>query len=834
VSLVGTLLAVAGAYYTVLLYKNLRPDMEELLPTTSRSVKDLNEVSHRMEAIDNLVILVTSNNPMAGKRFVTDLAKRLETYPRTTIASVEYRIDREMKFFKDREALFLSTHDLERIRDYIRDKIRYETEIRNPLYIFNGEELDEPKLDFDQLRAKYRGRAEAFTRFPGGFYATPDGKLRAVILYMPGKSSNTKAVRALKAAAATTVEALDPKSYAPDLVVRYTGNVQNVIEEQAALMADLERSTVIVVVIVTLLMLLYYRSITATLVLVLSLFMGTFWTFGVAYFAVGYLNANSAFLASIVIGNGINFGIIFIARYLEERRRPRRVARSIYQAMLSTPAATATAALAAGLSYGSLMLTSFRGFSQFGFIGLVGMVLCWISAYTLLPAFLVLAERRRPGTVRTVARRSPKSYFAAHLANLIDRYPRPIWIAALLASAISTGSILTVNHPLIEMDLSKLRDKQSMENGSGYLQRYVREIFGRTLSPLAILASDQRNARAIAEKIRERAKAEGPDGSIKRVQMIDDFVPREQARKIAILKEIRTHLPMAILARIPVSERRMLQGLIGPEVLRGFTERDLPGLVRSKFREKDGRIGNLVLVERKGASGVEDAQALIGFVAGLRGAADAVQPGVSLAGQVAVTSDMAKAIIKDGPKATVFAFSAVLILVILVFRHPVRVSQVIISLLLGVLWMAGAMMLFELNVNFLSFVALPITFGIGVDYAVNVFQRYQEAGPGKVVEVVRHTGGAVILASLTTIIGYGSLLVAGNQAFVSFGCLAVLGEVTCLGAAVFALPAFLRTLELRKLSKAAAKVDNGCRSKVGPRDEVQLRPEAATRARRRA
>ena len=52
------------------------------------------------------------------------------------------------------------------------------------------------------------------------------------------------------------------------------------------------------------------------------------------------------------------------------------------------------------------------------------------------------------------------------------------------------------------------------------------------------------------------------------------------------------------------------------------------------------------------------------------------------------------------------------------------------------------------------------------------------------------TGGAVTLCSLTTVIGYSSLLVAHNRALVSFGVLANLGELACLVSALLALPAF--------------------------------------------
>jgi predicted RND superfamily exporter protein len=103
--------------------------------------------------------------------------------------------------------------------------------------------------------------------------------------------------------------------------------------------------------------------------------------------------------------------------------------------------------------------------------------------------------------------------------------------------------------------------------------------------------------------------------------------------------------------------------------------------------------------------------------------------------------------------------------------------------------MFGAMTVLGLKLNFVNFAVLPITFGIGVDYAVNLYQRYRQAG--SVEEALATSGGAVALCSLTTIIGYATLVTADNQAIQSFGLTAVLGEVTCLSAALFALPAVL-------------------------------------------
>ena len=94
-----------------------------------------------------------------------------------------------------------------------------------------------------------------------------------------------------------------------------------------------------------------------------------------------------------------------------------------------------------------------------------------------------------------------------------------------------------------------------------------------------------------------------------------------------------------------------------------------------------------------------------------------------------------------------------------------------------------------MRVTFLNFIALPITFGIGAEYALNVLTRYRE--DRNIVQAVLSTGAAVALCSWTTIVGYGSLLAARNQALHGFGSMAILGEVACLMAAIIALPAAL-------------------------------------------
>lgn len=792
--LVTSVFTVAGAFYSIQLYKNLRTDLEELLPTNARSVLDLNEVRGRLESIDNLSVLFFSEDVKASRRFVEDLVKKLQTAPKSTIASIEYNIAEELKFFKDRRALYIDLNDLKRIRTYIRSKIEYESTLRNPLTIFAGINVPEPSLNFTAIEKKYTGQTSNYDRFPEGYYATPDEKKRIILVYKPSGGSGDL----VKKTVADAVAELDPKKYAGDLQVQYAGGVQNTIEEQAALVEDLELSTALVTLIVAAAMFFFYRAFRATTALLIALFYGTFWTFGIAYFAIGYLNANSAFLGSIVLGNGINFPIIFLARYLEERRNRLGHETSLDLAVTHTASATWTAALAAGLSYGSLALTGFRGFKQFGIIGLIGMVLCWLATFTVLPALLTIFERLRTLEPK---KKKPHSYIAESIARLVSGAPKTIVFITLTLTVISSAMLFRYSPSIIETDLSKLRNKWSIEKGSGFYSKYVDEIFGRYLSPMVALPRNRDHAIKLAELYKEKMRADGEKSLIKNVSILDDFIPKDQPEKIKILRDIDRLLPASIRIQMDPGERKRVQDFIRPEAFKPIGMTDLPALVIGKFTEKDGSLGKLVLIEPPLDTVTNDGENLVKFIGDLRRIADSVAPGTPVAGSLPISADMIQSINRDGPLATLFALSSVVLLVIVLFRSPSVFAPVLISLFLGVFWLIGIILGAWFKINFLNFIALPITFGIGVDYAVNIFSRYREEGGASILKVIRDTGGAVALCSFTTTVGYGSLVIASNQAFVSFGILAVMGEMTCLFAAMFALPAILIVIRNRKERK---------------------------------
>jgi hypothetical protein len=165
---------------------------------------------------------------------------------------------------------------------------------------------------------------------------------------------------------------------------------------------------------------------------------------------------------------------------------------------------------------------------------------------------------------------------------------------------------------------------------------------------------------------------------------------------------------------------------------------------------------------------------------------------------------------RDGPRAALVAALAAIAVVLLLVGPGSAAALTLFCGAFGTLALLALASLFGLRVNFLNFVALPITIGIGIDYAVNILGRDRTQSDRAEARAGRaRTASAVALCSFTTVVGYASLLFSANKGIRSFGLSAMLGEVTCLGAALLIAPTLAQMLRSRIPSlSAGALVDN--------------------------
>jgi predicted RND superfamily exporter protein len=805
----------------------LRSDFTELLPQDDPELKQLRDLGDRIGASSNLIVAVQGPDPGANERFAEALVGNLQRLIGTDLRAIDYRADAGKAFFEHNKALYADQRDLRRADDDLKKLLASK---KNPAFIpfadeDLGEEVDDPSKDLTKLKEGLEQRRKS-GRFPNGYYESQDRKLLAIVTWTNSSGTGDRSGFAIRDDVLRVIDETRPSSFG-DVRADVTGDVASAIAEHDALKSDIEAVSIVCTILVIAVIVLYYGSVFSLLQIFFPTLLGVGLAFAFAEWTIGYLNTNTAFLGSIILGNGINFGIIFLARYREERARDSGVSTedALAIAVARTARPTLAAALCAGIAYASLALTRFRGFRQFGEIGGVGMVLCWLATYTYGPALICFLERTFPRRRRPRAT-LPVAALTGASAWLLARR-RPLIAAVLVVSGVALVAVAPLARNPFEYDFSKLRNQHSRRSGAGDLYVRVGAIFPQDLAPVGIAlmpsASDAAAYRTAlltkdcadgltragdahasspaalaAECARRVAAGEPTGGLLMKVATADDALPKDQDEKLAVLADIRRRLADPSFDLLSADERQQVDTWMPPADLRPLTYADLPEPVIRRFREVDGTVGRVAMIYPVRVWPNWDGHALIRLSDVIKGVRLPNGKVVDAAGHSSLFAAMLRSIARDGPIATEAAFFGVVLMVILLFRRLRSVAFVLLSLGAGVLWMGGAGSLLGLRLNFLNFVVLPVTLGIGVDYAVNVFARLENEPLANHARALAETGSAVALCSSTTIIGYSSLLIASNGALRSFGKLAVLGEVGCLLAALLLVPAVTHVRALHR------------------------------------
>jgi len=781
--LLGALL-IGGVATGLAARLKLKTAFSELLPSNDPGVVALARTQKRLGDLSLLLIGIRSPDREANLRYAEALTQKLHQLPPTVLNLATYHVRDVRAFFEQNKWLYVSEEDLESIRDRLRSEI---SKRKNPLYVSLGE--DEP---IDSMRQRMEGKHGLDDRFPGGVFTSQGagGEYVWIAALPPGGLFVENAGEALLHAAEELIKADPPSRYHPDMKVEPAGPIVTGIASRRAIERDIVSVTVFCLVVVAASIGLYFRRWRAIPLTGVPAAMGSVLAFAVAELAFGYLNSSTAFLGSIIIGNGINYAIVLMSRYEEHRARGDVPEEALRCALGGTWRGTLVASIAASAAYASLMVTSFRGFYQFGVMGATGAIFCWLATYSVLPAMLTLLDRR-PSAAGKQRAHAPLEF--GFLAKFLRRHAA---VVSLSFAALGVLSVVGMGHFLkdpFEYDFRKLNAKLATTEEAQQFNRNLDRMFGRWPSPTILLADSVDEVEPMRKAIRRQDAAVPGDDVIGQIVTVFDLLPgppEVQKRKLEILAQIRklTHDPA--LSILTEKEKADLAKVDPSPDLHELGPMDLPAIARRPFTEVDGSVGKVVLVYPPERSvSVWNGRDLLRIASVLQEIKLDGGKVIETSGFAVVFGSMIRSVLHDGPIATAASLIAVLIIIIFTIRPAAAALMALATLTLGVLLMMGGAGWARVHVTFLNFIALPITFGIGAEYALNVVTRYREER--NVSRAVISTGAAVALCSWTTIVGYGSLLAASNQALNGFGMMAIIGEVVCLSTAIIALPAVL-------------------------------------------
>jgi predicted RND superfamily exporter protein len=620
-----------------------------------------------------------------------------------------------------------------------------------------------------------------------------------------------------------------------------------VVDEQAALASGMTRASLATGLGILFVLMLAFRSFKRSVIALLPILVGTVVSLGALYLLFDTLDPITSSFAAILMGLGIDFSVHIMARYDEDLRLGRTRREALFSSLSKAGPGVVTGALTTALAFLTISTTEFTSYGRMGVITAIGLMVGVVTTLLLLPVVMgrgdldVHVDPPKPiggmGALAKLARSSPLLILIGAVAlallgvaftpsfnpRFLEFLPRSMestqgltklekdgaltpWFAWVTADDLeqargqaetlrSMDSVARVDSPtdmLPKLDAERLaklqRDFAGIERDPDWAKLAAREPDPAALAKQVLAVIDALDELSFA------AEQAGRDTA--------SITATKQAFS-DLRKRLETTPAISAEATLDSIENQMAS-LLGPAwtTARAVSARghwltsDLPDMFELRFVARDGsdRVALYVYPAGDITSGADHNAPARRFAEDLESVdPDAAGQGISLHHH----NDM---ILGGFKRAAMFSLCLVIALLLLDFANIRKALLALFPVLVGMGWTVGLMALVGLRLNVATIVVMPLILGIGVDAGIHMIHRCDinaraHAGRAKLDEVLSGTGGAVVLSSITTIIGFAGLLLGRHLGLVQLGGTMVIGVGCTLLAGVLVLPALLLVLD---------------------------------------
>ncbi len=666
-------------------------------------------------------------------------------------------------------------------------------------------------------------------------YITFDqGRLYLVTAQAVSQDMNPQAVRRLRELVQET--RIEVSGVNADI----TGEPVLELDEMAQSQRDTTVASVVALILCALIFIYGYQETGRPIKATLCLVVGIGYTLGFTTLTVGHLNILTITFLPILIGLSIDYGVHLISRYEEELRHGRSEETALTTALVYTGQGIFTGALTTAGAFLAMAITDFRGIQEMGIICGGGMLVCLVPMMTMLPALLLQGRQNeidhhpvptqshrarieqlwlgRPVTMTVAtliltglaATQLPKVFFDYNLLNmqsaglpavkyehkLIESASKSVLFGALVATNLEHAAILeqqATNLPAVASVDSMVRfltedQSRKLKRVTAIKQQLATLTFpAPDLQPVDIseLSATLYYLYGYLGAAREAVQQEQPELDRKLMGLREKVVILRKEMQPGDMKPEVAEKLAAFQRALFRDVRETFEALRGQEDQAPLRVEDLPPGLRNRFVGHSGK--HLVMAyPRKDVWQREHQEEFIQQL-------QTIDPDVTgTPVQLYYYTELLKTSYEEAAR---YSLIAIALLVFLHFRSPISVALALVPVVIGFVWLGGLMGFFGIPLNPANIMMLPLVIGIGVTNGIQVLNRYAEEQSPAIL--ARSTGKAVLVSGLTSIAGFGSLMLAEHQGIKSLGYVMALGLAACMVAGLTFLPALLNLMGRR-------------------------------------
>lgn len=650
------------------------------------------------------------------------------------------------------------------------------------------------------------------------YLLTKDGTLGFVLLRLAldkeGFARNSAATDALRELIAQA------NARHPETKIGLTGLPVMENDEMRSSETSMYWASLISLVGVALLFVAGFGGVRHALLANIVLLVGIAWSFGYLTLVVGHLNILSMSFTVTLIGIGIDYGVYYVARYLQVRAHCHSCKDALLETTQGVGPAILTGAITTSVSFFAASFTDFVGIAELGTIAGGGILLCALAELLVLPAVISMVDRSGIGM------RIPQPLAIHEWVAPLFKRPRFLLFTTMIFTCVVAAGVkrLWYDHNLLNLQAEGLESVElerkllSESNQSVWYALSIAdnrdELLARKEALLklgsverveeiaSLLPADHQVKAPIIERIQQRLAnlperppvipVDKPDDLgrvLARTQQLVSQSP-DGARCARELEQIRDSLRRLSLSDCFELISQFQQQMAGDLLSRLYALRsmanpeppqlsDLPESLVNRFVGHNGRH----LLKIFGRGNIWDMDALETFVKEVR----SVDPRAT--GNPLQAYEASLQMKSSYEQAAIYALAVITVVLLFDLRSIRYTLLAALPLGLGILQTFGLMGILDIPLNPANMIALPLMLGIGVDYGVHLIHEYREQrGPYRMSPA---TAVAVMVDGLTTVVGFGSLMIASHRGLQSLGRVLTLGVSCCMFTSIVMLPALL-------------------------------------------
>ncbi len=788
VTVTVALVAAGGLFFRQL---RLDEDVTSLLPDHDPVVSDYRLVIDNFRALDAVFIDigVKDGSPEAGEQVVRAADQLYELLLASNLFErVTYRFSEDRMFsLAQRLPLWkpclFSAEDLrqiaeaaepERVGQRLAEAKQALSEPFDPLV---QEQVRRDPLGTNGL---FAAKLEALSPIARGVtmingrISTEDG--RHVLMIATPKFPGTDTARGeqLVSLMGQAVDRVAPPSGA--VQISYVSGHRAALDNARTIRGDISRTTTATLIGIAVLGLLFFRRKWLVVLIFLPPFIGSL----VSVIAFGLVNpvvsAVTVGCGAALIGNAVDYGIMVLYGLDGQNLALGQAAsfiRLLYRPLAAASLTTIGALLCLGLS-------SLPGQRQMGLYGAIGVMGTVLYALFVLPALL---SPKPHGSGRPLV---ALDELCRKILRWRERRGRTIWVVAVLVVLVCLaglfrlrfdGDVTRLNH----LSRATQADQERFESVWGGQPSVSAVVRGRTLEE-ALQANDR--LAATLQGLRR-------DKTISRYSSVAPLLPsrKTQLENVARWQQFWTPPRLEQVRDTLTQEGRRLK--FSPQAFAPFLA-DLQAAATPFGRPDLEALGLDDMVSGYIASGNSGYMVMTIIYMEEPAALPAVQDGLRSTGafvlsRPAFVQHVVGLVRNEVVLLGASAGAVVLLLLWLLYGRPDIMVAVFLPVVLAVVVTLGSLGLAGVPLNMMSCLFIVFVLGTGIDYSIILMSQRLNLHWG-LGGTMANALGAVLLAALTTMLGFAAMILAAHPALFSLGLAGTIGIGASLLAAVVVVP----------------------------------------------